>query len=168
MNAPPDAMTDLVDLIIEDRRWRGLAELAGVAANAALAIAGVSPKGFEISVLGCDDTRITVLNSDFRDKPRATNVLSWPAFELANPGGMPDLPRARFVPESLGDIAISYDTCLREAADSGTEFNHHVTHLVLHGCLHLLGYDHETDADARIMERLEVKALAKLGIPDPY
>lgn len=161
-------MTELVDLIVEDERWLGLERLATVGAAAALDIAGIDAEGFEISVMGCDDTRIAELNAEFRGKPTPTNVLSWPAFELAQPDGLPDKPQVAFPPESLGDIAISLDTCQREAADSGTDFNHHVIHLVLHGCLHLLGYDHENDTDATIMEGLEVKALAKLGIANPY
>lgn len=156
----------MIDLNIEDIRWTAhdLAGLAETGIRAALDITGFDTKLFEVSVLGCDDTRIVALNADFRDKPTPTNVLSWPAFDLTPPA----TSVASFTPESLGDIAISFDTCTREAATGNKNFNHHVTHLMLHGCLHLLGYDHENDTDAAIMEGLEVKALAKLGIANPY
>ncbi len=155
-----------VDLIIEDERWEavGLAALAERACGAALANAGLT--GAEISLLACDDARIATLNGDFRAKPAPTNVLSWPSEErgAAMPGGAP-LP-----PEDLelGDIAIAYDTCAREAAETGKDFASHVCHLLVHGTLHLLGYDHINDKDAALMEGLEVEILGKLGIADPY
>ena len=124
-----------------------------------------------MSVLGCDDTRIATLNATFRDKPTPTNVLSWPDADLApdTPGDPPHSPSAD--PDgtvSLGDIAIAYDTCAREAADQGKPFSAHVTHLIVHGTLHLLGYDHIRDLDATRMETVEVEILGKLGLPDPY
>lgn len=167
-------MPDLVDTLIEDNRWdvAGLAELAGPAAVQTLQFLGFDPAGYEISLLGCDDARIAVLNADFRDKPSPTNVLSWPADELAadTAGGTPKAPEADFpdMPVELGDIAISYDTCAREAAETSKPFAAHVTHLVVHGVLHLLGYDHIDDADAVLMEGIETQVLAEMGLPDPY
>lgn len=165
----------LTDTIIEDDRWHELAleALAEGAASAALAHLGLDPTDFEIALLACDDSRIAVLNADFRDKPQATNVLSWPAEERAAAvdGAMPDLPDAGsdgpFALE-LGDIAIAYDTCAREAADAGKPMADHVTHLIVHGTLHLLGFDHMRDKDATLMERSEVEILGKLGLADPY
>lgn len=161
-------MGDVVDLVIEDDRWAALnmEALAERAARAALEIAGVSPE-YEICVMACDDARIAELNSEFREKPTATNVLSWPAFELSPEveGGRPTAPPPS---DSLGDIAIAYETCEREAAEKGITMQAHVTHLIVHGCLHLLGYDHETDKDATLMEELEVKALASMGVGNPY
>ena len=107
--------------------------------------------------MGCDDARIAELNGDFRDKPQPTNVLSWPSEErgAAQPGAAPALPTGPD-PE-LGDIAIAYETCAREAAEQGKPMADHVTHLIVHAVLHLLGYDHIRDADATLMEATEVE-----------
>lgn len=163
----------LVDCLLEDSRWQALQleALAGKAARAVLAELGLPAKGYEISLLGCSDTRIAALNADFRGKPQPTNVLSWPSEEraAARPGAMPTLPPPGTpAPLELGDIALAYETCLREAEEAGKPPPAHVTHLVVHGILHLFGFDHETDADAAVMERLEAAVLAKLGLPDPY
>lgn len=161
-------VADLVDLVIEDDRWAALdmETLAEQAAAAALKIAGV-PSDCEICIMGCNDARITELNAEFREKTTATNVLSWPAFELSpdREGGRPMPPPPA---ESLGDIAIAYETCEREAAEKGISMQAHVKHLIIHGCLHLLGYDHESDKDATVMEELEVEALASMGLDNPY
>lgn len=167
-------MTDLVETLIEDPRWEGagLGALAERAARAALAGVGLPAKGFTISLMGCDDARIADLNAQFRGKPTPTNVLSWPSEDLAAEvaGGMPDSPRpgSEANPESLGDIAIAWNTCADEAAAQGKPFADHVTHLMVHAVLHLLGYDHIDDADATVMEGLEVRILASLGVSDPY
>ncbi|AXX99672.1 rRNA maturation RNase YbeY [Profundibacter amoris] len=164
--------TDLVGVNIEDERWHtlGIEALAQRACAATLQHLGIDPQYFEISLLACDDTRIADLNAEFRGKPAPTNVLSWPAQDRARPGEhpLPPEPDPSGMPEELGDIAISYDTCAREAAESGKDINDHVTHLLVHGVLHLLGYDHISDQDAAIMERLEGEVLGKLGISDPY
>jgi probable rRNA maturation factor len=165
---------ELVETVIEDPRWQafGLAALAERAAQAALTGAGRPSAGFQIGLMGCDDARIATLNADFRDKPTPTNVLSWPSEERAPEfaGDTPDLPPPGPPddPESLGDIAIAYDTCAREAAEQSKPLTDHVTHLIVHGVLHLLGYDHMTDEDAALMEALEVRILATLGVSDPY
>lgn len=155
-----------VDLIVEDARWQalGLEGLAERACGATLAHLGI--EGAEVSLLACDDARIAALNTEFRGKPAPTNVLSWPSEErgAAEPGGKPQPPAD---PE-LGDIAIAYDTCAREAREAGRTMADHVTHLIVHGTLHLLGYDHVEDEDAALMERLEVEILGKLGVADPY
>ena len=161
----------LTETIIEDTRWSGL-DLAGLAEQAAcatLAHLGHDPGAFEISVLACDDARIAALNADFRDKPQPTNVLSWPAEERGaeNDGGLPYLPGPGADPE-LGDIAIAFETCRREAEAAEKPLQDHVTHLIVHAVLHLLGYDHMRDKDATLMERTEVEILGKLGLDDPY
>ena len=167
-------MEPLVDTVIEDARWAGvdlpaLADRAGAAVMAAL---GLPVGGFALCVMGCDDARIAELNGAFRSLGKPTNVLSFPAWDRAAdaPGLVPDLPEVGHPgdPEELGDIAISYDTCAREAAEQGKALPDHVTHLVVHGILHLLGYDHIEDADAALMEGLEARILASLGVDDPY
>ncbi|EPX79678.1 rRNA maturation RNase YbeY [Salipiger mucosus] len=164
----------LTDTILEDDRWAviDLEALAESAARAALSHLGIDPEAHEIVVLGCDDARIATLNADFRDKPRPTNVLSWPSEEraAAQDGGCPEPPEPGMPgdPAELGDIALAWETCAREAAEAGKTPADHVTHLVVHGTLHLLGYDHERDADATLMETLETKILGKLGVADPY
>ena len=167
-------MEPLVDTVIEDARWEGvdLPALANRAALATFAELGLPEQGFALCVMGCDDARIAALNGEFRSKGKPTNVLSFPAWNRAAdaPGLMPDLPEAGDAgdPEELGDIAISYDTCAREAVEQGKTMPDHVTHLLVHGILHLLGYDHIVDADATVMETTETRILAGLGVNDPY
>ena len=153
----------MIDVILEDDRWEtiGLTALCGPAGQAALAVTGRVVEGFEIALMGCDDARIAILNKDFRNKEAATNVLSWPSTETPPMQGSP-------LGTELGDIAIAFETCQREAAEKGISVQDHVTHLVIHGILHLLGYDHISDSEAEEMEALEIKALAKLGISNPY
>jgi probable rRNA maturation factor len=166
-------MTTLVDCLIEDPRWDafGLAALAEIAARAALTTLEMQPDHFSIALLACDDARIAALNADFRGKPQPTNVLSWPsvARESEISGDRPDLPHGRADdPTELGDIAIAWETCAREAVDQGKTMQAHVSHLIVHGILHLLGYDHIDDADANLMEATEAGILASLGVADPY
>lgn len=165
---------DLVETLVEDARWEafGLEPLAERVARVALTVLGLPTDGIQISVMGCDDARIAGLNADFRGKPQPTNILSWPSEERRpeQPGGSPDAPEPGDPadPESLGDIAIAWETCVSEAAAQGKPMTDHVTHLLVHGVLHLLGYDHVDEADAAVMEGLEVRILASLGVCDPY
>ena len=157
-----------VECVIEDPRWNeiGLDRLANNVVQTTLNY--LELQGFDTCILWCSDVRIATLNSDFRGKPFATNVLSWPSGDrgaLAD-GDMP-FPPDRTDPE-LGDIAISYDTCVAETMSGGKTMDEHTTHLIVHGLLHLLGYDHERDADAILMEGVETQILGKLGIADPY
>lgn len=160
-----------MDIVIEDPRWEafGLEPLAVRAGAATLSHLGFDPEAWEISLLACDDSRIAALNADFRGKPQPTNVLSWPSDERGaeEPGGDPMPPDPDEGPE-LGDIAIAWDTCEREAAEADIPFADHVTHLLVHGTLHLLGYDHIRDEDGDLMEEIEVEILATLGIANPY
>jgi probable rRNA maturation factor len=162
-----------LDIVTEAGEWSRLREtgtpddkealndtetLAQRAAEAALAVSGADGDAFEVSLLLTDDASIQVLNREWRGKDKPTNVLSFPSPE----------PPGHHSPRHLGDIALAYETLVREAEDESKPLAHHYAHLIVHGVLHLLGYDHEVEAEADIMEGLEVKALATLGIADPY
>jgi probable rRNA maturation factor len=116
----------------------------------------------EVAVMLTDDAGIRTLNNNWRGIDKPTNVLSFPALQPSGADGPDDAPRM------LGDIAIAYETTRKEADDEQRPFDHHLSHLAVHGFLHLIGYDHENDADAETMEILEAAILAQLGIPDPY
>jgi probable rRNA maturation factor len=168
-------MADHLDVVVEDVRWSDLDldALTERAVAATFTLLNMDREGYEISVLACDDAAIAELNAEFRGKPVATNVLSWPAFDLApeQAGGIPrEAPEPDTGPfeTGLGDIAISFDTSLREAEEQQITTADHVVHLMVHATLHLLGYDHETDADAERMEALEIKVLETLNIANPY
>ena len=118
-------------------------------------VAGPAQGGIAVLVDG--DERIRALNRLWRGIDKPTNVLSF---------SYPDAPAG--APQHVGDIAISYQTAAAEAAAEGKPFAHHMQHLAVHGFLHVLGYDHESDEDAEAMERLERTILARLGVPDPY
>jgi len=150
---------DGLEVILETPEWGSmLHEIAPRAVSQTLLYLGFETGG-DVAILGCDDAKISQLNKAFRGKDTPTNVLSWPAAVLA-PGDPPE-------PE-LGDIAIAYETCVREAAQQGKAMEDHVTHLLVHATLHLLGFDHENDAEAAQMEQVEVAVLGKLGLDDPY
>ena len=146
----------MIDLDVEDAAWTDAlpdAEaLVLAAAEATLAAEGAVDEG--VSLLLTGDDAVRDLNRRFRQQDKPTNVLSFPA---------PQNPE-RF----LGDVALAYGVCAGEALEQGKPLAHHLQHLVAHGVLHLLGYDHETDAQADEMEGLERAVLAGLGIPDPY
>jgi probable rRNA maturation factor len=116
----------------------------------------------ELAVMLTDDAGIRTLNNNWRGIDKPTNVLSFPALPPTGPAGPDDAPRM------LGDIAIAFETTRAEADDEQKPFDHHLSHLAVHGFLHLIGYDHEQDDDAEAMEALETEILAQLGIPDPY
>jgi len=136
-----------------------------IAAAAEFVDARLVDKGIgeaELAVMLTDDCGIRTLNSNWRGIDRPTNVLSFPALQPTGPGSPGDPPRM------LGDIAIAYETTRKQADDEQKPFDHHLSHLAVHGFLHLIGYDHEKDDDAEAMETLEQEILARLGIPDPY
>lgn len=161
-----------VEVEIEDARWGALAPVAERAAAAALRHLGLEPSAFDIALLACGDARIAELNGRFRGKARPTNVLAWPAVQLSPPseGARPAPPvtGTSADPAALGDIAIAYDTCAREAEEQGKTLADHAAHLVVHAVLHLLGYDHARRGDAHLMEATERAILAQMGIADPY
>lgn len=148
-----------IDIAIEHEAWSALDALherVDRAAAAALAEAGVAlHDGTELSIVLCDDSFIQNLNRNWRGKDKATDVLSFPAD-----------PSARHV--TMGDIVVAYETSAAEARSEDRALGDHLAHLVIHGTLHLLGYDHETDQEADTMERLERAALLRLGIVSPY
>jgi probable rRNA maturation factor len=113
----------------------------------------------EVSLVFTDDASIREINAEWRSQDKPTNVLSFPAFPVM-PGKMPG--------PMLGDIILAYETLVREAEDLGKPFEEHLTHLLVHGFLHLFGYDHLDDAGAERMESLETRILAGLGLSDPY
>ncbi|RPF70789.1 rRNA maturation RNase YbeY [Aurantiacibacter spongiae] len=147
-----------------DGDWSDLAERAAAAA-AAVAPELANPR-LVASLLFTSDKRVRDLNREWRDKDRPTNVLSFPMVERVD---LIHLDPHEGPPQMLGDIALAYETCAREAAAKGIALADHAAHLVVHGFLHLAGHDHETgETDAEAMERLEVKALASMGVADPY
>jgi probable rRNA maturation factor len=149
-----------IDVIVRSVQWRKRPTAKTIVKKALLTAAiATSTRPIELAIVLSDDSAIRALNRNWRGKNAPTNVLSFPA---ATPG------KARSASPYLGDIVIAYQTTAREAVADGKPFNHHLTHLAIHGFLHLLGYDHENDRDAQKMERLERKILKRLAIPDPY
>ena len=149
------------DISVESDLWRidDIEALAARAIGAALDETGQPiMAGAEVSLLFCDDEAIRALNRDWRGFDKPTNVLSFPAVEADRLATSP----------LIGDIAIAQETCAREAEADGKSFEDHVSHLILHGFLHLIGYDHETNEEADEMEAVERRALARIGIADPY
>ena len=150
-----------VSIEVEDESWlalAGLDALAQKAVDAALAGASVKEPG-EVALLFTDDSAIAEINAEWRGKDKPTNVLSFPA---------PDMPVPEGEARHLGDIVLAHGVIAREAAEQVKTLHDHTAHLIVHGVLHLLGYDHETDAEAEEMERLEAAILNRLGIADPY
>ncbi len=154
-----------VDVVFDDADWSAFGP---VDALVQAAVTAVSNEG-ELGLEGCEatlalssDTEVAALNATYRGKSRPTNVLSFPA-----PPTYKTSPH-RVGPRHLGDVIIARETVMAEAADLAIPPAHHLQHLVVHGLLHLLGYDHETDEDATVMEACEVRILSALGVPDPY
>jgi probable rRNA maturation factor len=151
-----------VDISIACESWSQLEGLEQLAESALQIAAKESGKklfdGAEVSLLLCDDARIRELNRNWRKLDKPTNVLSFPAVAVDRLATAP----------LLGDIAIAFETVLRESKDEQKSLRDHTSHMIVHGLLHLLGYDHETEAEAEDMEDLERRALARLGVADPY
>ena len=141
-----------IDVARLDDGWPELGALVARAVEAARAESGVT-RGGELSVVLADDARVHALNRDYRGKDTPTNVLSFPMPEETG---------------LLGDVVLARETLEREALAQGKTFADHTAHMLVHGVLHLLGYDHLDDAEAEDMERREVRALARLGIDNPY
>jgi probable rRNA maturation factor len=155
-------MKPKVEVIESSRRWRaspGIEKLARRAIEAGLQASGARIlDGAEVSVLLADDAEARALNERWRGVDKPTNVLSFPAAARDKIAGAP----------LLGDIVVAFETVEREADEEGKTFADHVAHLVVHGFLHLLGFDHQSAGEADCMEALETDALARLGIADPY
>jgi probable rRNA maturation factor len=159
-----------MDLEIDiEAPWPAATDWADLAEAALEALVQVAPEldnpRLLASMLFTSDEEVQVLNREWRAKDKPTNVLSFPMLERADLLDLaPDGP-----PEMLGDLALAFETCAREAGEKGVPVEHHASHLIIHGLLHLAGLDHEiSDADAEAMEALETKALALIGIADPY
>jgi probable rRNA maturation factor len=152
-------------LEIEDVRWNAAlpnaAELIDKAVSLALVDIDTAGRTVEVGIRLVDDGTIQSLNRDWRGRDKPTNVLSFP---LGDPGPVtdPDFPWL------IGDIVMSYDTVTAEAIRDTKPLEHHVVHLAIHATLHLIGHDHEDEAEADAMEAAEIRLLAGLGIPDPY
>lgn len=155
-------MTISIDVGVEAGDWAGEDELAALsrrAVDAAVSRLGLADAESELSIIFTDNEAMRALNAQWRGKDKPTNVLSFPAFPLS-PGDPPG--------PMLGDIVIAFETVKSEAELEGKPFDDHLRHLVVHGFLHVLGYDHENDTDAEEMEAAERAILADMGIADPY
>jgi len=152
-----------IDVNVVNAGWPpedALHELARRATDAVIAQLSLEiPDGCELSLLFTDDAGISRLNGQWRGKDKPTNVLSFPAFPIR---------RGNALPPMLGDIVLARETVEGEAIAESKPLANHLNHLVIHGFLHLIGYDHETDAEAEEMEEVERQVLAALAIPDPY
>jgi probable rRNA maturation factor len=166
MNNDPDHASRVeIDLAEPCALWRSrlpdVDTLCREAARAALASAEVAFTGdAELSLVLGDDALVRSLNREWRGQDKSTNVLSFPALDAGNPP-----PGA---PHLLGDVVLAFETVAAEAEAQGKLIAHHLRHLVVHGVLHLLGFDHLVEAEAERMESLETDVLARLGVPDPY
>ena len=153
-------MNAAIDIVVESDLWAAVPDVEAIVRQA-IVEAAASPdapaSGREVVVLLTDDAAIRRLNATWRDLDKPTNVLSFPAASVPGAAAGP-----------LGDIAIAFETMAREAEDEGKPLAHHLAHLAVHGFLHLVGYDHESDGEAETMEQLERVILARLGVPDPY
>jgi len=150
-----------IDLTVEAGDWEKLGNVEALAQRAADAAISVAPDvdgELAVAVLLTDDAAMREINKDWRDQDKPTNVLSFPA--AAHPG-MPG-------PRHIGDVVLAFETTQREAIDEGKTIEAHASHLIVHGVLHCLGYDHETDEQAEEMEALEVSALKGIGYVDLY
>lgn len=143
-----------VALIVEGEDWSALGDIDALSRRAFAAAASEEPAEGLVSLLLTDDGELQQLNRDFRGKDKPTDVLSFPALPMDRP--------------LLGDIAVAYGVSARDAAVQGKALADHLTHLLIHGYLHLLGHDHETPDEAGEMEAREIRALAALGIANPY
>lgn len=144
----------IITILTHDARWKGLGPTVKRAVEAALAAKRV--RKATVTVLLASDAEVKALNAQYRGKNKPTNVLSFPDGTLS--GGT----------KHLGDIAMAFETIAREAAAQGKALKHHISHLSVHGVLHLLGHDHEAAADAKAMEALEIAILTRMGIANPY
>lgn len=155
-------MTMVCDILLDDSRWTERLDVdATVNVAVAKALTVTKPKlhpEAEVSFTFSDDARIRALNAQWRGKDSPTNVLSFPATVGEELTSTP----------LLGDVLLAFETVEREAAEERKLFAHHTTHLIVHGFLHLLGFDHETDDDADVMENYESRILTELGLPDPW
>jgi probable rRNA maturation factor len=144
---------------ISDERWsEKLGDIDALLASVMIQAASETQTNGGVAILFTDDVEMRQLNKQWLNLDKPTDVLSFPS-------GGPEIPGE---PRHLGDIALGYETALRDAESMNRPFEAHISHLLIHGFLHLLGYDHIEPEDAAVMEPLEIKILAGLGLPDPY
>ena len=160
------AVAPAVDIVVESPLWSGVPGAEEAVRRAIAAAAQACGASGELCVVLGDDAAIRALNARWRGHDAPTNVLSFPASPSLLPP--PLAGEGRGAPRLLGDIFIALETTQREAEGEGKTTLHHLSHLAVHGFLHLLGYDHASDDGAETMERLERDILARLDIPDPY
>ncbi len=165
---PEPGSTIHLDADVRDSRWyekiSDIENLCQKAIDATFQEVRINAREIEISVVLTGDDDVAVLNSQYRDKSGPTNVLSFPVFDTLDE--IADVSSE--MPAILGDVVIAFETVVREADASGVLIEDHLQHLVVHGVLHLLGYDHISEDQAMIMEFLESKILTLLDVPDPY
>lgn len=158
-------MNPVIDISIDDKKWTalkpGVKTLLKSAVQSTLEATQMTEERPELSIVLTNDRAICELNRDYRGKNAPTNVLSFPLIDFTDPNPAPACG-------ALGDIVLAYETIAREAGEQDKSFADHVQHLVIHGTLHLLGYDHENDDDALEMETLEIVILKHLGVKNPY
>ena len=142
-----------IDVITEDNRWRGNVALVRKAANATLL---AQRRSGQVTIMLSNDAHVRKLNKQHRGKDKPTNVLSFPNGEKFK------------TLVQLGDIILAYETIVREAEEQGKKMKNHVVHLTVHGVLHLLGFDHENESEADLMEAYEITILKRMGIANPY
>jgi probable rRNA maturation factor len=159
-----------VDLVMEDARWKtlNLLQITNAAFKETLSQLNLRSENFICCILACSSKKIKGLNAQFRGKNNSTNVLSFPSTPQIHDVSSMSKFESNIDPFELGDIAIAYEVCKKEADVSNIDFEDHVYHLITHSVLHLLGYDHEEEENAAKMEKIEVQVLAKLGINNPY
>lgn len=147
--------------------WQNLSEKSFTAASAQtdFPLLADMEQMVSISIILSDNVQIHELNRQYRDKDKPTNILSFPMLDAAELKNLPNMGGGEML---LGDLALAYEICAQEAEEKGISLEQHVAHLIVHGTLHLLGYDHIEDAEADAMEGLEIKALASMGLPNPY
>ncbi|MFY9698194.1 MAG: rRNA maturation RNase YbeY [Rhodoplanes sp.] len=153
-----------IDVLVESPLWNGIADIESCVRRAVAAALPPERADCGLAVVLTDDQTMRGLNARFRGSDTATNVLSFPT--PRSPG--PPADQSHGEPISLGDIVIAFETVRAEAVAEGKEFGHHVAHLLVHGVLHLLGYDHHSDPEAEAMEARERAILMQLDMPDPY
>ncbi len=152
------AAAPAVEIDVQSPLWEAQPEAERTVRAAIAAAATHSTSGGEVSILLTDDSAVRVLNKEWRGIDKPTNVLSFPAPENLAKGAA----------GILGDIVIAYETLVRECADEDRDFLHHLAHLTIHGYLHLVGYDHQNDAQATEMETLESRIMTRMDLPDPW
>ena len=163
----------MIEFINESKKWgkKKSVVIANQAVNSTLVHLNLDPDNFEIAILACDNEKIQELNSNFRGINKNTNILSWPEKDLSPKvsGTMPMKPEPiNQEPMFLGNLAISFEFIVKEAKKLNKDFYNHLYHLISHGTLHLLGFVHDLELDAKIMENKEREILSKVGIADPY